>query len=487
MLLLPSERTLRDYSNVVKSGDGFKMEVLEQLYNEARMGKDEIPGHRQFVGIAVDEIYIKSDLVYDRHSARVIEFVNLGAVDEQLAAFEQSSFPAIATRVLTVMVRGIFYRLNFPLANFPTAGVTSINLFGILWQAVELLERCDFTVVFETADGSSPNQSYFCMHRNPASASEVAHKAINPYSATGRKAIFFFVGPPHLMKTTRNCLANSGSHTLSRHLWNEMDISWKHLLQLQDALRHCAQQSGGLSIGYKLKREHFHLTSYSKMRVNLAVQILSRTTSEALRYYGIQGSAATQTLLLFMDRFFDMLNVRSKDESVRKRKDDLKPYESADDSRLMWLEDAFLGYFDAWESTVKKRDGFSKSEKALMLLSSETREGLRITVHSFVAVVRELLQHPEVKGKYLLSERFNQDPLENLFGKIRQAGVRDTNLNVKMMEEATDVLRLQTSSALDVVRSSSRLKKHLFQEKLLERTHTVPLAKRRQKRAKLTS
>ena len=62
----------------------------------------------------MDEIYIKSDLVYDRHSARVIGFVNLGAVDEQLPALEQSSFPAIATPVLTVMVKGIFYRLSFP-------------------------------------------------------------------------------------------------------------------------------------------------------------------------------------------------------------------------------------------------------------------------------------------------------------------------------------------------------------------------------------
>ena len=122
----------------------------------------------------------------------MIGFVNLGAVDEQLAALEQSSFPAIATRVLTVMVRGIFYRLTFPLANFPTAGIASVNLFEILWQAVELLERCDFTVVFQTADGASPNRSYFHMHQNPASASEVTHKAINPYSATGGKAIFFF-------------------------------------------------------------------------------------------------------------------------------------------------------------------------------------------------------------------------------------------------------------------------------------------------------
>ena len=114
MLLLPSEQNLRDYSNVVKSGDGFKMEVQDQLYNKARMGQDEIPAHRQIVGIAVDEIYIKSDLVYDSHSARLIGFVNLGAVDVQLVALEQSSFPAIATRVLTFMVRGIFYRLNFP-------------------------------------------------------------------------------------------------------------------------------------------------------------------------------------------------------------------------------------------------------------------------------------------------------------------------------------------------------------------------------------
>ena len=116
------------------------------------------------------------------------------------------------------------------------------------------------------------------MHQNPALASEVAHKAINPHSAMGGRAIFF-VDPPHLMKTTRKCLVSSGSsYTLSRHLLNEIDISWKHLLQLQDALQHCAQWSGGLSIGYKLKRGHFHLTSYSKMRVNLAVQILSRTT-----------------------------------------------------------------------------------------------------------------------------------------------------------------------------------------------------------------
>ena len=62
--------------------------------------------------------------------------------------------------------------------------------------------------------------------------------------------------------------------------------------------------------------------------------MLSRSISEAMKYYNIAGSSATQTFLLFLDRFFDMLNVRSKGEHVRTKKEDLKPYTSSNDARL---------------------------------------------------------------------------------------------------------------------------------------------------------
>ena len=68
--------------------------------------------------------------------------------------------------------------------------------------------------------------------------------------------------------------------------------------------------------------------------MRLSLQVLSNTTSEALGFYGIPGSAATQTFLVFMDRFFDMLNVRHPAEFAQKRKPDLKPYASPDDERL---------------------------------------------------------------------------------------------------------------------------------------------------------
>ena len=59
---------------------------------------------------------------------------------------------------------------------------------------------------------------------------------------------------------------------------------------------------------------------------------------------------------------------------------------------------------------------------------------------------------------------------------------------MNMMEEATDVLCLQASSALDPVRSSSTLKRHLqFHDKAPDISDTVPLAKRKQVRAKASS
>ena len=99
------------------------------------------------------------------------------------------------------------------------------------------------------------------------------------------------------------------------------------------------------------------------------------------------------------DRFIDCLNVRSMSESIRSRKPDLRPYRSPDDPRLQvsyhitiatmfkfdayvnlqWLKEDFLGYLDEWEDSVEQRKGFTASQKAMMLLSRETIEGLRTT------------------------------------------------------------------------------------------------------------
>lgn len=54
---------------------------------------------------------------------------------------------------------------------------------------------------------------------------------------------------------------------------NGQHIDWQFLIQLYKANTGRDTDSPGLSILHKLKYEHLHLTSFSKMRVDLAVQV----------------------------------------------------------------------------------------------------------------------------------------------------------------------------------------------------------------------
>lgn len=117
-----------------------------------------------------------------------------------------------------------------------------------------------------------------------------------------------------------------------------------------------ASSSKGLSLLPKLKLEHVKLTSFSRMRVDLAaqvsflntflctyirimvvlsiVQVLSQSVANAFSYFGDPDTTETQRFVSLFDKFFDCLNVRSTNEWISKRKPNLKPYTSPSDERL---------------------------------------------------------------------------------------------------------------------------------------------------------
>ena len=65
LLVLPSERTHRDYTHFVKAKPGFQPEIDEQLCRDAKL--DSIPDFQKHVCLVFDEIKVKEDLVYDKH------------------------------------------------------------------------------------------------------------------------------------------------------------------------------------------------------------------------------------------------------------------------------------------------------------------------------------------------------------------------------------------------------------------------------------
>lgn len=71
------------------------------------------------------EIKVKESLVYDKHSCKVIGFVELDDINHQMSQLEQqtaNNLPRVATHLLTFMVRGLFTSCKY--AHFPTDCLT---------------------------------------------------------------------------------------------------------------------------------------------------------------------------------------------------------------------------------------------------------------------------------------------------------------------------------------------------------------------------
>ena len=76
-----------------------------------------------------------------------------------------------AKTMAVFMVHGLFSKLRFPYAQFPSADLTGDLLYDVLWHMKK---------------------------------SEFSFKVQNPFS-TDKRFLYFFSDPPHVIKTTRNC------------------------------------------------------------------------------------------------------------------------------------------------------------------------------------------------------------------------------------------------------------------------------------------
>lgn len=114
------------------------------------------------------------------------------------------------------MVRGIMFKLEFPLAHFGTRDAAGDILFPIIWKAIRRLEAREFKVLCITADGASPNRKFFRMHYSKKDPETFFYKSHNIYSLDNRW-LYFASDPPHLIKTVRNCWSHSGKDG-TRHM-----------------------------------------------------------------------------------------------------------------------------------------------------------------------------------------------------------------------------------------------------------------------------
>ena len=82
-----------------------------------------------------------------------------------------------------------------------------------------------------------------------------------------------------MLKTKRKNFAASDFQS-SRLMWNQKDITWKHLVDLYESGRRALIRKMP-----KSTNEHIRLNPYCKMMVNFAAQAMSETVGKVMASY----------------------------------------------------------------------------------------------------------------------------------------------------------------------------------------------------------
>ena len=168
------------------------------------------------------------------------------------------------------------------------------------------------------------------------------------------------------MKTSRNCLYNSGIGHGTRTMWNNgRYVLWQYIVQMFRK-----DQENSLKLLPRITSDHVRLTSYSVIKVNLAAEVLSSTMAAVLTKFGAPEASATAKYCSMMDKFFDCLNVRSLQEHERKMKPLLAPLLTSMMTDLHFLRMNSLAIFmsgrTVW-TTVKEITQSRVGQKCLCL------------------------------------------------------------------------------------------------------------------------
>lgn len=385
---LPSVKTLQRVLRNINVQPGFNNNILEALgHKVSSMSEAE-----RLCVVIMDEMAMKECLCYNASKDAIEGFEDFGNLG-------RTKF--IANHAIAFMVKGIFRRWKQPVGYFLSSGpMSGQTMKTLLFELIEKLAQIGLKVKVVIGDQGSNNRNLF----------ETILKANvkKPYFVASESKIYVLYDPPHLIKNVRNNLKKHGlevdGHSV---LWEYIKTFWEF--------------DSGLPIRLapKLSSRHIELPPFAPLRVKLATQVLSHSVAA-----GISTLCALKKLppeaqytaefCERMDQLFNSFNSQTVTSNSKMR--------HALREKSGHIE--FLKECQKWLDGVK-----SMGKRKLPCLS-----GWQMAISCLLELWEEL--HTQYGMHYLLTNRLNQDCVENLFSVIRGKGGHRDNPDASQFRSA---------------------------------------------------
>ena len=107
----PHKSTLLEYTGFTNMSTGYNYDIINKFIDDIKLSI--LSEHEKNVSLLLDEMKIKSGLVFSRSKRRLVGFTDLGDINNELDEFNRFIKPScgeqdLATHVLTLMASGLF-------------------------------------------------------------------------------------------------------------------------------------------------------------------------------------------------------------------------------------------------------------------------------------------------------------------------------------------------------------------------------------------
>lgn len=385
--VLPSKMSIQRYLRQIPIDSGINEIVLSKL-RESALKLDDLD---KYCCLSFDEMFLAKGFQYDESTDKVFGYVDMGSLGR---------YNEFGTRALVFMLQGLHKSWKQPVAFYYTnGGMCAKMLAHLIKEIIIEIQATGLKVVSTVCDQSSVNIK---------ALSELSCGANNDIFFVNNQKVIPVIDPPHLLKNTRNTLQK---YKIAYGENNEKIANFEHIEQCFKIDRTMRFRSLP-----KIKEYYFnsHLSSV-KMKVSYAAKILSRSVASSIECMVVGNilpaeSVFTAEFVHDMDLLFDSCNSKFSSafdeyKSMRRAVTSKSPHPT------FWKE--MLQKISTWKFIGEKTSD-----------NLPVKKGWLHTIQALLEIWSDL---QSVGFSNLRTRSLNQDPLENLFGIIRQTSGSDLN------------------------------------------------------------
>lgn len=312
-----------------------------------------------------------------------------------------------ATHALVFMLGGIFVRWKIIVAYYFTSNnVDGTLLKPIVEQLIQKTESIGLYVHSVTSDMGPVNLAMWRAFGGIVCNrySKIRHYISHPVDIN--RKFFFIADAPHLLKNLKSALLNNKTIEVPTKFLETYNLSHpvvkcEHLNELLDI-----QENFLFKLIPKIRKQDMTCTTFNKMKVNKAKQLWSRDVSNAMKFYAKEKDKnefnTTAAFIEIISKWFTLITARTPRVALGKTSS------NEDKETKFDLNIAFL------QSVIELFRDIKIGQKSTF---KPVQSGIMITTSSIIDLTKYLLN--ERKYVYVLTSRFSQDCLENLFSSIR--------------------------------------------------------------------